>query len=296
MLDIYLGIAIMVAISTLFYSFTIILSSKFPRRVADLFAIFAMVGMVLYIMYLWDKTEVTWFVPYSNAIILGNWFPIITATLSALVYHRIPGKRFRKYGMVALLNVVGLYAMLQPILGVPPECKNEVDEFGIARQTSQVSCSPTSAVNLLAHYEIQTTESEMAKLCLTRTARSWLGMNFDEGGTSWLGLYRGLKLKLDGTRLTPKFFTLSYEEFVEEPRGPIIISLKLDAGLEESSPDLFATLSYAGWQPGVEHSVVFREIENGFVSIIDPKVGYENMRAREFKALWVGRGIYLASF
>ena len=295
MFDIYLGIAIMVSVSILFYSFTTIVSSKFPRRVADIFAVFTMIGMALYIRFLWDKAEVSWFVPYSNAIIVGNWFPVITAILSGLVCQRIPDEKFRKYGMVTLLNLVGFYALVQPILGITPECKDEVDEFGIARQSSQVSCSPTSAVNLLAHYDIKTAETEMADLCLTRTSRSWMGLQIDEGGTSWMGLYRGLKLKLASTTFEPRFFSLTFERFAEDPKGPLITSLMLDPELEKSDSNRYEQLSYAGWQPGVEHNVVFEKMTNGFVSIIDPKVGYEQMSAKDFQALWVGRGISLES-
>ncbi|MEC9091194.1 MAG: hypothetical protein VX438_00715 [Planctomycetota bacterium] len=293
MLDIYSGIVIMIFVSILFFWFTVIVSSKFPRRVADVFAVFALLGMILYIRYLWDKAEISWFVPYSNAIILGNWFPVITAILSALVYHRIPGEKFRKYGMVTLLNLVGIYALFQPIVGITPECKNQIDEFGIARQSSQVSCSPTSAVNLLAYYGIKTTESEMSALCLTKTKRSWLGFQLDDGGTSWMGLYRGLKLKLSGSKFEPRFFSLTFEEFTEDPRGPVIVSLMLDPSLEKKNPRQYERLRFLGWRPGLEHNVVFVEMSDWSVSIVDPEVGYEEMTPDEFEALWVGRGIFL---
>ncbi|MEE2643255.1 MAG: hypothetical protein VX768_21680 [Planctomycetota bacterium] len=293
MSDIYWGILIMIAVSALFFWFAIIVSSRFPRKVADLFAVFTMVGLMLYIGLLWDKAEVSWFVPYSNAIIVGNWFPLITAVLSALVYHRIPGLKFRKLGMVFLLNLVGFYALVQPVLGVTPECHDERDHLNLARQTSQYTCSPTSAVNLLRIYEIGSSESEMAELCLTRSSRSWMGLQLDEGGTSWMGLYRGLKLKLVKRNLEPMFFSLSYERFLEQYTGPLIISLKLEESLEKKDPNRYQALLNAGWQPGVEHNVVFLDIRQGYALILDPKVGVEQMPIEDFQALWVGRGIYL---
>lgn len=183
--------------------------------------------------------------------------------------------------------------MVQPVLGSPPHCENK-QEFKFAIQTSQVSCSPTSAVNLLKFYDVQATESEMARLCLTRESRSWLGFRLAEGGTSWLGLYRGLKLKLQDTDFEPIFFSMSFERFLEESgRGRLITALKLRSSLEQENPEQFQYLREGGWQPEVEHNVVFLGIEKDVVSLIDPKVGYEEMDLKDFRELWVGRGIFL---
>lgn len=293
--DLYVGILVMIAVSALFFAFTIIVASRFSDQVADWMAVGAMVLLILYIYFLWDQAEVTWFVPYPNAIILGNWFPVITAILSALVYHRVPGKFIRKYGTVALLNLVGCYALIQPILGETPKCENQFDRYGVARQTTQVTCSPTSAVNLLSFYDIDTSESEMAELCLTRQERRWLGISFAQGGTSWMGLYRGLKIKLQDTVFEPKFFSLNYDSFMANPRGPLIMSLSLRPELEVEDPELFIDLTMGGWQPGIEHNVVFSEILPHSVSlIIDPKIGIEEMPFYEFQELFVGRGIYVS--
>lgn len=294
MWDIYAGIGIIVAVSILFFAFTRLISSRFPRRVADGFAVLTMLLMCLYIYFLWDQAEVVWLVPYSNAIIIGNWFPVITAMLSALVYRRVPPRSPRKYWVVILLNLVGFFALVQPILGKVPESQDEVDDFQIARQSTQVSCSPTSAVNLLAFYDVPARESEMVRLCLTRRPISWLGIQISEGGTSWLGLYRGLKIKLRETPYEPRFFNWSHEQFAEaQPEKPVIVSLMLDPELETTQPELHALIRQDGWQPGVEHNVVYFRYEGDRVKIIDPKVGLETMPVEWFRQLWVGRGIYL---
>lgn len=306
MLDIYAGIAIMVCFSGLFFAFTLIVSSRFPEPVLDFLALLTFVTMGLYIAYLWDKAELTWLVPYSNAIIVGNWFPIITAVFSALIFHRVPPNVYRRYGMIVVLNLVGIYALIQPILGTPPVCHDQVDDFLMARQTSQVSCSPTSAVNLLAQYKIDAKESEMARLCLTRSTRNWLGLKLGQGGTSWMGLYRGLKLKLATTHLEPRFFSVSYQRFMKDlPDYPLILSLKLSESLHLRDAKLFDDLIGGGWQPGVEHNVVYLgpaesrsadgSNESKRVAIIDPFEGYEEIAIEKLEALWVGRGIYLES-
>ncbi|MDB4794322.1 hypothetical protein OAG51_02760 [Pirellulaceae bacterium] len=293
MLDIYLGIAIMIVVSSLFNSFTLIIVSRFRRRIADFFAILAMFGMIIYIAFLWDKAEITWFVPYSNAIIVGNWFPIVTAVLSALVYHRIRQKGIRKYAPVIVLNLVGIYAMLHPIIGDTPICENKVDEFGDALQSSQYTCSPTSGVNLLKCYSIPSTESEMATLCLTKKSRQWLGFAVSEGGTSWMGLYRGLLLKLRGTRWKAVFLSESFDEFAATPRSPLIISLKLPRELAKTDPDRYHILREEGWQPGLEHNVLFRGFSENRNSafITDPKIGQDEIQMNDFRSLWVGRGM-----
>ena len=80
-----------------------------------------------------------------------------------------------------------LLAATWPLLGRTPACSERWDELGTCLQTTDYTCSPACAATLLKKYGIAATEQEMAELCLTRR------------GTSWQGLYRGLKLKTAGT-------------------------------------------------------------------------------------------------
>ena len=66
-------------------------------------------------------------------------------------------------------------------------CGNRWDQQGICRQTTPYTCTPACAATVLKMHGIPATEQELAELCLTRR------------GTTWQGLYRGLKRKTANT-------------------------------------------------------------------------------------------------
>ena len=87
----------------------------------------------------------------------------------------------------------------------------------------------------------------MAELCLTRH------------GTSWQGLYRGLKLKTAGTDWDVQVCQVSADDLERQHGGPMILSVGLAANARVSSD---FTREF-GWVPGVNHSVVLETCQPG---------------------------------
>ena len=98
----------------------------------------------------------------------------------------MPGTLFRRNNYAIALSSVGILALFAPVLGAVPECGERWDG-SLCLQTSPRTCTPACAATLLSLHGIDTTERDMAQLCLTRQGRSWYG------GTSWQGLYRGIE-------------------------------------------------------------------------------------------------------
>lgn len=149
---------------------------------------------------------------------------------------------------------------------------------GWAQQTTQASCSPSSAVNLLKNYGISATESEMVDRCLT-TYR----------GTTRLGLYHGLKQKLTGTKFEPRPFWGGVDALLARTEPAIIfVELKSDVGIDPRY------INNWGWRVGLKHVVLYvgRDPENvSQVLIVDPAVGAESWGIDSLRLLFQGEGV-----
>jgi hypothetical protein len=188
-------------------------------------------------------------------IVIGNWLPLFAAVVAGLVWQRTVLVPLRR--AVTCTGLVGCatFAALFPVLGLTPRCENRWDELGTCLQTTPYTCSPACAATLLRRYGIDATEAEMAELCLTRR------------GTSWQGLYRGLKLKTAGTAWDVQVCDVSADELQRLHGGPMILSV----GLAANAPVSSEFTREFGWVPGVNHSVVLESWQYGGLAIVaDP--------------------------
>ena len=277
MTDIYLGIAAMVVLGLLCFHATRRISSRWPKWVHDSIALVTVLLILAYIHSFWNDSRLTLILPYSNLIIVGNWFLPLAGVLAGLVWERITERSSRRWVSIVLLFGVGTYSTLSPVLGQPPVCRNQW-EGNLCLQSTTSTCSPAAAATLLRLYGIEATEQEMAELCLTRQ------------GTTWMGLYRGLKLKTEGTDWDVQIihFDASSADYV--PRGPMVLT----AMLTSDSERMEAYQGEWGWIPGVSHSVVFlNQTRSGSFRMVDPTVGIENWTSEDVRTLWCGQGMRL---
>ncbi len=277
MTDIYEGALIMLAVCSLFFVAGLKATHHRSKRLGNLTGILVVVMTVAYIVFLWDHAVLTRLIPYSNVIILGNWFPIGAAILSGIACGRLEQFRFRQAVTAILMLAVGGIGLFLPLFGSPPECGNTWDE-GICRQTSQTSCLPAACATLLSRYGIETTEGEMASLCFTRRR-----------GTNWLGVYHGLSVKLKPEGLRPVLFDEEIDDLLAHDE-PQIISCGITMEQAKLHPQY---QNDWGWIPGVEHAVVLLDVEGTHVVIGDPAVGRERWSQRDLEILWNGRGVRL---
>lgn len=278
MTDLYLGLCILALVSFLAYEIGGRVSKRLRPAAVDALFLLTVVGILLYIGSLWNAIVLTRLLPFSNLVVLGNWFPPAAAFLVGLAWHRTDGRRGRVRKTCFLGGLLGVawFSVVQPLQGQPPECTDSWNG-DVCLQTSKFTCSAACAATLLRAHGIPAGEREMAELCLTRE------------GTTWQGLYRGLKHKTAGTEWDVEVFKGTIDDLRRMQSGPIIIS----ARLPESAAETYYAREW-GWVPGQSHSVVFFEFTQGqHVRMGEPTFGHETWHVSELDLLWQRTGIRL---
>ena len=278
MTDIIEGSFIMLAICSLLFIVGLKSTQHRSKRLGNLVGILVLLLTIGYIVFLWDHAILTKLIPYSNVIILGNWFPIGAAILSGIACGRLREFKVRQAVTAIPMLIAGAIGLFWPMLGSPPECGGEW-EGDNCLQTAQTSCMAAASATLLRNYGVESTEKEMARLCFTRR------------GTNWLGLYHGLSIKLEPVGLGPFLFDESIEDLIAH-RAPQIISVGLTKENAERYPQYNVDW---GWIVGVKHAVVLMEVDGDKVQIADPAVGLETWSLEDLRLLWDGRGVRIRS-
>jgi hypothetical protein len=278
MADIYLALVIVAGLSVGLFLGAVRLSKSWAGRTCDVAAVVTILVICVYIRCFWDQMILAEFLPFSNLIIVGNWFPLAAGILAGLVWRRVDRHVVVKVVLVTAIGLTAAYALYHPLMGSPVSCDNTW-EGKVCMQTSAASCSAASAATLLKAHGIDASESEMAELCLTRKT-----------GTHWMGLYRGLKLKTAETDWYVEPLSCDLQALQQLADLPVILFVKL-AEKGYVDPSYEAEL---GWLPGVDHSIVlFGFPGDERFTIGDPSNGLETWEAKDMKTLWHGKGIRL---
>ncbi len=285
MSDLYWGFGILAVWSAAMFALARRLTRRRVGRRLEILAATTILAIGGYVIFLWDHILLARLLPFSNLIVLANWFPPLLGFLGGLAWNGIPGSRLKKSGYLAGLFALMVSAVARPLWGRPPVCHDHWQN-GVCIQTSPKTCSPACAATILAGAGVEASEQEMAEMCLTRK------------GTLWQGLYRGLKLQTDGTSWDVEVFTGDVDrlrELVSE--GPVILTV----GLPREPVDEIYTTRY-GWSRGELHSVVLfgfgaergTEAEQR-VQMGDPSVsgGRESWSVEDLRVLYRGRGLRL---
>lgn len=274
--DLYFGLLFLAALSAALFGVGRTIGLRVSTRGVNRLSALTVVVLIAYIVCVWDQTALVRWLPYSNLIVLGNWFPFEAALLGGLASAQSSMPAWRRGLTVTALQLAGIFVVLSPLMGTAPQCGHAWSE-GVCLQTTKQTCSAASAATLLQMHGIAATEQEMADLCLTRR------------GTNWMGLYRGLKKKTAGTEWDVEVFTGSADEL--RSRSPAILSVGLSR-LAQADP-LYQT--ELGWTPGVRHSVVLLGFVTDLVEIGEPTpdAGRERWTNSDLQELYLGQGMRL---
>lgn len=273
--DLVLGYCIIATLAIALFSFTVGAVRDWSARACNIAAVAVVALLFFYIRTIWYDVRLAELLPYSNLVVIGNWLPLFMAVLAALAWQRTRNTRLRQRMALGELGLAGILAAVFPLLGSLPDCGSHWDKLGTCLQTTQQTCSPAAAATLLKKHGIEATEREMAALCLTRR------------GTTWQGLYRGLKLKTHGTNWDVEVFRCEADDLARHTGSPLLISVGLD---QTSLRDTDYTREL-GWIPGVSHSVVLERFSTGGAAVIaDPsqEMTREHWDAETLRTLWRG--------
>ncbi len=286
MCDLYLGIAIQVALMGVWFLLAWGMTRRASTVVCDLLAAITVIGIAVYARWFWENSLMATLLPFSNLIVVSNWFPLAAGFLAGLVWQRIRDTPERIPGIgtfqglprrifsAVILAAAGIATLIAPLLGSLPVCGNDW-QGDLCLQTSGATCSAAAAATLLQYYSVYASESEMAELCLTRR------------GTNWKGLYRGLTLKAATVSHRVEVFDLSVDELKEQFADPCILQCELRMDDQDAS----SKYERDGWVPGQAHSVVLLEIHEDNFVVFDPSVEVEVWDRDAIETLWHGQGL-----
>jgi hypothetical protein len=280
MSDLVVGYAVIAALAVGLFVLTARAARSHQPLFLDLAAIVTVLGLFAYIHWVWYNPRLAELLPFSNLIVVGNWLPLFSAALAGLVWGRLTHVPLRRSIVAGALVLAGTLAAVFPLLGRTPKCGERWDKLGTCLQTTNHTCSAACAAMLLKKHGIAAQEQEMAELCLTRR------------GTSWQGLYRGLKLKTAGTDWDVEVCQGPVEAVARHCGGPLILSVGLAAG---APPNPEFTREF-GWVPGINHSVVLEGFRpGGAVIIADPsqEMAREHWDRETLATLWRGTALRL---
>lgn len=278
MADLWIGIAINLTMSCVCGCLARQLSRQWPLRWVDVAGTVLAIALIGYIVFVWDHPCLARWLPYSNLIVLGNALPLFAATLAGLSCRRLRGRPRTRTTVVLLLTIVGVGALIRPLLGTAPICEERWDG-DVCLQTTNHTCSAASAATALRRLGITTSEAEMARLCLTRQ------------GTHWMGLYRGLSQKISPARHIKVFEAKNLETLKQTSLNtPAILTVEMPREV----PNAWEYRQESGWLPGVSHSVVCLgpDGEDHWL-IVDPANGIERWTTADLLLLWQGQGMQL---
>ncbi len=314
--DIRLALGLMGFLSIgIFMLFRRLLRSA-PPRTLDAIAVGLILLIAAYLKYIWGQLWIVNWIPLPSVIVLSNWFPLLLAAMAAVVWIRMGGEAsnlkqngvepkssggsehtesslidrildVRRVVMMGVIVAGAVYSGMYFVPAEPPECGDDwiqpVPPFvwPVCLQTNPTTCSAASSATVLHTLGIQTTEQEMAELCLTRN------------GTTWLGLYHGLTMKLLGTQHRVKFFECDITDLPAlAANSPLLLCCELQSMTARHVPEYETE---GGWKPGVAHSVVYFGRLQGHHIVGDPSRGYEIWSHEDLEILWTRQGLRIVT-
>lgn len=268
----------------IFFTLRVLLRPAHPRLL-DAIAVSLVLLVGVYTRFVWGQLWIVRWIPFASAIILANWFPLLLAALAAVVWVRTQTESFLRRLPVQLLLITGaIWSVAYVVPRTPPVCGDLWIEptplvpFRICRQTTPHTCSAAASATILDAIGVRTSEAEMAALCLTKE------------GTTWLGLYHGLSVRLRGSGFRAEFFECSPDELGEiTSQFPALLCCELTDEVDAAYPE-YRELD--GWYPGIAHStVLFGRLGDRYF-IGDPsQVQPEIWTNDDIQRLWTGQGL-----
>ncbi len=271
------------------------LAACMPIKLINAMAIIVVLALVYLVKFARDPAWLVYLFPIQDLVFVATPIPLLGSMLAGLVFsaQRVASngqpdeqplgsikarwRSCRQLLPTSLLAGFVLTSLLAPYFGITPACR-EVMRDGVCIQSTNTSCSPAAAVTLLKMKGIDANEQQLADWCLTT-----------KHGTSWLGLFRGIKLATRHTdhRVVAKRLTL--DELLASGK-PAILKVNLPASEHKRTQ----YESESGWLADQPHTVLFlSHSHQQYLNMVDPEVGRENWTIDDLRTLWTGDAIWI---
>ena len=279
MLDLWLALILMTLMGMGLFLVTHRLCGKLKLWGLGILATMFIALTVGFGVWLLDSRWVLKILPFQEVIVYGNLLIPFSALIAGVMWKMPNRPIWRRLIFSAPMIVVAYGYSLNQMLAKTPPCGDKWDK-GVCLQTRQASCVAAAGATLLYYHGFDTTEKEMAHLCLTT-----------ERGTYLHGLYRGLKIKTKRVPIHVLVGKGDVEDLRRKMSLPLLLYVKLSEQVNERDE------RYArdwGWIVGVVHTVVlFRFTDDGRLDIGDPGAGREYWDLQALQDLWQGQYVCL---
>jgi hypothetical protein len=244
-------------------------------RLQLIIQLLVVVACSCYFFFVWDRPFLSQYLPHTALIVLANWHPMMGSFFAGMYLASGRIKLRRRLILGPMTLALAGYSIVAPVLGHAPICATATSASPLIAQTTPYTCSPAAAASLLRLYGIAATESEMAKLCLTRH------------GTHWMGVYRGLKLMTEGTPWEVVAQPFSRKAVMSLGDSPALLSINIDT-------DRIRTCEDHGFRGSSGHSVLaLGSRDHREVMVFDPAPSYGIERWDRKLLSWVSHGVIL---
>lgn len=237
----------------------------------------ALVAAVCWTFFINDSARVLSVAPLKYAVVLYNLVPLLMAWALSLLIALYARALSRSVILGIFLLAIDFHywsgVFYSPV-------KSTVEWRGACcMQSTEYSCGAAAAATLLNARGIDAQEADMLKTCLTSFR-----------GTSFWGLYHGLRDTADAHGKRVVVSDASFERFMERDRPALIfvmLTAELDAKDKRYSRDWH-------WVVNVAHAVVFLGATSGDrILMADPSFGIEPWNREGLRQLWRNRAIYI---
>lgn len=218
----------------------------------------------------------------SSVLCWSNMTPIALGFAGGLVGHTRGLRRGFRPIAVAVFMALAIGFVATPIarplffpldLPVRSQWKNNV-----CMQSHESSCAPAAAATLFRHYDIASSETLLAQVCLSSRL-----------GTAPLGLYRGLKSIAGEHGYIAKVAERDPSKWIAEGRLPLVAVVQFPIGGGSAVKNRFLGNRFAG------HAVtVMGRTDGGRWLIGDPAVGKISWSDAELRSRFTGEAIFLS--
>src|SRR5437016_4951462 len=171
MSDLYLGILILLLASALLFIGGLWVGKRLRLRAAGLLFMLTLLALLAYEKYAADQLGMAKVLPISNLVVIGNLYPPLVALAASFALAILPKGILRRSVLLIPFLALSWVGLVRTVFGAPPELGDRWIR-GVCLQTSDASCSAAAAATLLhaAPYHIESSEQEMARLCLTHAS------------------------------------------------------------------------------------------------------------------------------
>jgi hypothetical protein len=274
--DLIMGVALLGLVSAAIFWCGWFVAGRTPRWLAGVIALVTLALTLAFGVTLHGRLFLARILPFSNAIVVGNWIPLGAALLLGIIAREPTIPRWRRWAVTGMLATLAWYTVAYDLFSFCPRPGQPQFRNGVCMQTTASSCSACCAVGLLMHHGIPATETELMALCLARA-----------GGIPELGLYRSLELKTRQTGWDVEILEPDFETLRRSDSYPVLLLVEGD----EPGGSPAAKL----WRPKrANHAiVVYGFADDGKAEVGDPASGRTRWTADKLRRCWYGDGLRL---